>query len=248
MSAKNPLAVVIMAAGMGKRMAWDGPKALLPLSGRPMMTHVLATARAANPSRIVIVAGYRREFIVNTYVGKDISYAIQEPQLGTAHAVSCAMEVLADFSGDVAVLSVDVPLIRASTIRNMILKKNETGSAATILTIVLDQPGSYGRIVRDGDRIIAAVEARDATAEQLEIKEVNTGIYVFDSTFLRKSLTKVKNNNAQGEYYLTDLIAIAVNEGRAVTSITTTDEIEVLGVNTIDDLERIHFAVDSFVD
>lgn len=237
-----------MAGGMGKRMAWDGPKALLPLSGRPMLSHVLATARASVPARIVIVAGHRSEMVIHAFYGDDLTFTVQEPQMGTAHAVSCAMERLAGFSGSVAVLSADVPLIRASTIKKMVNKREETGSAITVLTISLEQPGSYGRIVRDGDKIIAAVEARDATEEQLKIKEVNTGVYVFDSTFLIRALPKVKNNNAQNEYYLTDLISIAANEGRLVTGLTTTDEIEVLGVNTLDDLERIHYAVASFTD
>lgn len=247
MNMRNPLAVVIMAAGMGKRMThWDGPKALLPLSGRPMLSHVLATARSLAPARIVIVAGHQRNLIMNTYVAPDVTFAIQEPQMGTAHAVSCAIDVISAFCGEIAVLSADVPLIRTTTLQEMLRKMRETGSAITVLTVLVDQPGSYGRIIRDGDKIVATVEARDATPEQLRIKEINSGVYVFDSEFLHRALPKIRNNNAQGEYYLTDLIAIAAKEGDVVTSITTTDEVEALGVNTLDDLERIHFAANTY--
>jgi bifunctional UDP-N-acetylglucosamine pyrophosphorylase/glucosamine-1-phosphate N-acetyltransferase len=246
MTGENPLAVVIMAAGMGKRMKWDGPKALAPLCGRPMLAYVLETARALSPARIVIVVGHKREMIMDAFPEPDVAFATQEPQMGTAHAVSCSRGALADFSGDVAVLSADVPLIRPSTLRGMIQKKKEIGSAIAVLTIVLDQPGSYGRIVRDGERIIATVEARDATAAQLKVREINSGVYVFDSGFLFHALGKVKNDNAQGEYYLTDLIAMAVNDGHVVAGVTTADEMEALGVNTLEDLERIKSAMRPF--
>lgn len=239
MTGENPLAVVIMAAGVGKRMKWDGPKALAPLCGKPMLSYVLETARALSPSRIVIVVGHRREMVMDAFAAPDTTFAIQEPQMGTAHAVLCAREALMGFSGDVAVLSADVPLIKPSTIRGMINKKKKMDAAIAVLTIVLDQPGSYGRMVRDGERIIATVEARDAAPGQLEIKEINSGVYVFDSEFLFRSLDRVENENAQGEYYLTDLIAMAVNEGRAVVGITADDEMEALGANTLEDLERL---------
>lgn len=246
MTGENPLAVVIMAAGMGKRMKWDGPKALAPLCGRPMLAYVLETARALSPARIVIVVGHKREMIMDAFAGPDVVFAVQEPQMGTAHAVSCARSALPDFSGDVAVLSADVPLIKPSTLRGMIQKKKETGSAIAVLTLVLNQPGSYGRIVRDGERIIATVEARDANATQLKIGEINSGVYVFDSEFLFRALNEVGNDNAQGEYYLTDLIAIAVNGGHMAAGVTTDDEMEALGVNTLEDLERIKSAMRPF--
>jgi len=243
MTGENPLAVVIMAAGIGKRMKWDGPKALAPLDGRPMLAYALATARALSPSRIVIVIGHKREMIVSAFAEPDVAFAIQEPQMGTAHAVLCAREALAGFSGDVAVLSADVPLIKPSTLRGMIQKKKEMGAAIAVLTIVLDQPGSYGRMVRDGERIIATVEARDANAGQLKIREINSGVYVFDSEFLFRALDEVRNDNAQGEYYLTDLIAMAVTGGRAVVGVTADDEMEALGANTLEDLERLRSAL-----
>lgn len=240
---ENPLAVVIMAAGMGKRMKWAGPKALAPLCGRPLLAYVLDTARKLSPERIVVVVGHKREMVMDAFAEPDVVFAIQEPQMGTAHAVSCALSALADFAGDVAVLSADVPLIKTSTLRSMIRKKKETGSAIAVLTLVLNQPGSYGRIVRDGERIIANVEARDATPEQLKIREINSGVYVFDSAFLFRALGKVKNDNSQGEYYLTDLIAMAVNEGHAVAGVTADDELEALGANTVEDLERLRAAM-----
>jgi bifunctional UDP-N-acetylglucosamine pyrophosphorylase/glucosamine-1-phosphate N-acetyltransferase len=243
MTGEKPLVVVIMAAGVGKRMKWDGPKALAPLCGRPMLSYVLETARALSPARIVIVAGHKREMIMSAFAAPDVAFAIQEPQMGTAHAVSCAREALTGFSGDVAVLSADVPLIKPSTLRGMIDKKEKFGAAIAVLTIVLEQPGSYGRMVRDGERIVATVEARDATAEQLKIREINSGVYVFDSEFLFRALDEVKNDNAQGEYYLTDLIAMAVNEGRMVVGVAADDEMEALGANTLEDLERLQLAI-----
>jgi UDP-N-acetylglucosamine diphosphorylase/glucosamine-1-phosphate N-acetyltransferase len=243
MTGEKPLAVVIMAAGVGKRMKWDGPKALAPLCGRPMLAYVMDTARALHPSRIVIVVGHKRETIISAFSAPDVAFAIQEPQMGTAHAVSCAREALTGFVGDVAVLSADVPLIKPATLSRMTDKKGAMGAAIAVLTIVLDQPGSYGRMVRDGERIIATVEARDANATQLKIKEINSGVYVFDSEFLFRALDEVKNDNAQGEYYLTDLIAMAVTEGRVVVGITAGDEMEALGANTLEDLERIESAM-----
>lgn len=243
MTGEKPLAVVIMAAGVGKRMKWDGPKALAPLCGRPMLAYALDTARALCPARIVIIVGHKREMIVSAFAAPDVAFAIQEPQMGTAHAVSCSREALTGFVGDVAVLSADVPLIKPSTLSGMIDKKKEMGAAIAVLTIVLDQPGSYGRMVRDGERIIATVEARDANAEQLTIREINSGVYVFDSEFLFRALDEVKNDNAQAEYYLTDLIAMAVNEGRAVVGVTADNEMEALGANTLEDLERIESAM-----
>lgn len=228
-----------MAAGMGKRMKWDGPKALAPLNGKPMLAHVLETARQLKPERIVIVVGHKREMIMESFAAPDVVFAVQEPQLGTGHAVLCAKEALAGFNGDVIVLSADVPRIRLSTLNQMISAKQETGSAMTILTVILENPASYGRIIRDGERIIANVEARDAAPEQLAIREINSGVYVFDSTFLFRALPNVGAKNAQGEYYLTDLLAMAVNDGLTVSGVVTENEMEALGANTIEDLERL---------
>lgn len=234
-----PVSVVIMAAGKGTRMKSDLPKVLHEFRGEPLLSHVIRTARSVGPEKIVVVAGHGRELVMDRFAGEGVEFAVQEPQLGTGHAVAQAEKALEGFHGAVVVLSGDVPLLKKETVEEMLDTFRRTGSAITALTCELDEPGAYGRIVRRGGRVVANVEARDATPEQLAIKEINTGIYAFDARFLFSALRSVNRDNAQGEYYLTDLIAIAVEEGKAVTAVAARDPLEIQGVNTVEQLRSL---------
>ncbi len=234
-----PIATVIMAAGKGTRMQSDLPKVMHNLAGRPLLAHVIETARKVNPSRIVIVVGHGRDLVMDRFRGEGVEFAVQEPQLGTGHAIARTEPVLGDFAGLIITLSGDVPLLGAETLKKMIQVHQDTKASLTVLTCEPDDPGAYGRIVRRDGRIVANVEARDATEAELSIREINAGVYVFDSGFLYPALKKVDNNNAQGEYYLTDLIRIAVESGLTVSSCKTEDPVQAQGVNTKEQLESL---------
>ncbi len=235
-------AVVIMAAGKGTRMKSDLPKVLHTLAGKTLLEHVLKTARALDPEKIVVIVGHGRETVMERYKNTDIQFAVQEPQLGTGHAIAQAGPAFKGFKkGLIAALSGDVPLLRPETLKSMIAAQVETGSAITVLTCHMENPGSYGRIMRSGGKIVANIEAKDATEKQLAIREINSGIYVFDGDFLFPALKRINNRNAQGEYYLTDLISIAVKDGLAVSGVLASDPAEIQGVNTagqLADLEK----------
>ena len=232
------LAVVIMAAGKGTRMKSDLPKVLHELAGKPLLAHVVETARQLEPERIVVVVGHGRAQVMDRFKGEGLMFATQEPQLGTGHAMMQARGALAGFRGAVVVLSGDVPLITAATLRAMLAAHRRAGAAVTALTCEMDDPGSYGRILRDHGRVIANVEAKDATAEQLAIREINSGVYVFDADFLLPALDQLTSDNTQREYYLTDLIAAAVRAGKAVEGVRAEDLVEIMGVNTV---EQLHY-------
>lgn len=215
------------------------PKVLIKLKGRPLLAYVLETSRAVSPQKIVVVVGHKREKALEMFNADDLTFVTQEPQLGTGHAVAKTEETLADFNGDVVILSGDVPLITKETIERLVETHRKKNSSITVLTCDLDEPGSYGRIVRENDKITANVEAKDATKEELEIREINCGVYVFNKNYLFPALKRLNNENAQGEFYLTDLINMAVEEGRDVTGVKTRNHREALGVNTLEDLESL---------
>ena len=232
--------IVILAAGMGKRMRSDLPKVLHPLAGKPLLGHVLDTARALQPARIVVVYGHGGELVPSRYPDADLTWALQEPQRGTGHAVMQAVEHLDDRQPTL-VLYGDVPMIRAATLQRLAGAAGE--HALAILTVELDDPTGYGRIVRTGGRIARIVEHKDATPEERAIGEVNTGIMVVPTPALRRWLTLLSADNAQGEYYLTDIVAHAVSDGVPVVSAAPAAVWETLGVNSklqLAELERCH--------
>jgi bifunctional UDP-N-acetylglucosamine pyrophosphorylase/glucosamine-1-phosphate N-acetyltransferase len=227
------LAVVILAAGQGKRMKSDLPKVLQPLAGVPLLGHVISRARSLKPSSMHVVYGYGGD-AVRTALAKedppngDLKWALQAEQLGTGHAVMQAMPNVAD-DELVLVLYGDVPLIRAETLRQLI---DAAGAKAmSLLTVMLDDADGYGRIVRQRGAIQKIVEQKDASRSQLKIREGNSGIMAVPAKLLRKWLGRLKNANAQGEYYLTDIIAMAVKDKVKVTPIISPTVGEVLGVN-----------------
>lgn len=234
---------MILAAGKGTRMKSDLPKTMLPIAGRPLLSYVLDTARSIPHEKTIVVVGHKKETIMDEFRDTGVEFVTQEPQLGTGHAVAQAEKALSGFDGDVIILSGDVPLLKPETIKSLLELHRQNNASITVLTFEPEDPGSYGRIIRDGARIIANVEAKDATDEQLKIREVNSGVYVFKSSFLFPYLHRVDNQNAQAEFYLTDLINLAAKEGLTVCGMKTGELCEVMGANTPEDLKALEKAL-----
>ena len=231
------LGVILLAAGQGTRMKSALPKVLHPLVGRPLFHHVLTTAQRLAPARVAVVIGHGAESVRQSYRGPDISWAIQEKQLGTGHAVRCAEALFDNFSGDILILSGDVPLIKEMTLQTMLERHRSRKADLTLLTASLDRPMGYGRILRDViGSLSAIVEEKDASDVQRQIREVNVGVYVASSAFLFAALAALKNDNRQGEYYLPDIAAIGLNQGKIVETVHVADAREIQGVNTREEL------------
>ncbi len=237
----NSLNVVILAAGRGTRMHSDLPKVLHCLAGRALLDHVLATARALKPARLCVVYGYGGDALPKAVQGNDIVWALQARQLGTGHALQQALPHL-DAQGVTLVLYGDVPLTRQDTLQRLLQQAGSDSMA--VLTVALSDPTGYGRIVRDTDgRVARIVEQKDASDAEKRINEVNTGIIAAPTARLARWLAGLSNDNAQGEYYLTDTIAMAVAEGMPVATSHPHHEWEVLGVNSklqLAELERVY--------
>ncbi len=233
----NAPQVVILAAGQGKRMRSHLPKVLQPLAGRPLLSHVLHASRSLSPARLCVVVGHGGSAVRESLDAKDITWVEQSPQLGTGHAVMQALPQLAA-DGVVLVLYGDVPLISPATLRALV-QAAAPGKLA-LLTQVLQEPGGYGRIVRDRDgRVARIVEEKDASAEERAIAEVNTGIMAIPGARLRAWLERLRSDNAQGEYYLTDVVAAAVADGVAIEVRHPAAEYECLGVNSKRELANL---------
>ena len=229
-TANRPLACIVMAGGKGTRMRSALPKVLHPIWGRPLLGWVIAAVREAGAERVVVVVPPDAADAVAAVAG-DAETVIQHDQLGTGDAVRCAMPPLEGFTGDVLIVSGDTPLLTAELLGGLVDAHVAEGAAATAATFQIDQPGSYGRVIRDAAGI-RIVEAKDATPAELEVDEVNAGLYVFDADALRPALAGLTNDNAQGEYYLPDVVpAIAAAGGRASASLVA-DASLLLGVNT----------------
>ncbi|MEO0616186.1 MAG: bifunctional UDP-N-acetylglucosamine diphosphorylase/glucosamine-1-phosphate N-acetyltransferase GlmU [Pseudomonadota bacterium] len=235
MTAHNPLQIVVLAAGQGKRMRSALPKVLQPLASRPLLTHVLDTAAALSPERTVVVYGHGGAAVREAMSARDVAWAEQAEQNGTGHAVQQALPELSD-SGRVLVLLGDVPLLQAQTLRDLLDETPEDGVG--VLSVRVADPSGYGRIVRDAaGGVQAIVEHRDATAEQHQIDEINTGVFVLPAAQLTGWLGRITPHNAQGEYYLTDVIGLAVADGAPVSATACADAEEVMGIN-----DRVHLA------
>ena len=223
------LEILVLAAGVGKRMRSSLPKVLQPLAGRPLLGHVLATARELAPRKVIVVHGHGAEAVREAFNGEPVEWVLQSEQLGTAHAVMQAMpRVSAD--ADVLILYGDVPLMRAATLQRL-LKAADGGLA--LLTAEPEDPAAYGRVVRDGaGRVAKIVEQRDASPAERAIREINAGFYALDAKRLSGWLKKIGNRNAQKEYYLTDLVSLAVGDKVPVAAVKTDDAWEAAGVNT----------------
>ncbi len=234
---RRALAAVVLAAGQGKRMKSPRAKVLHAVAGTPLVGHVLAAVEPLGVSTVVVVVGHDAE-AVRAAAG-DAKIAVQQQQLGTGHAVLQAKKALAGFDGDVLVLCGDVPLLRTETIHELVRLHRRVGAKATVLSAVVEDPSGYGRIVRGAeDGELRIVEDADASDEELSIDEINTGTYCFDARFLFQKLARLGRDNAQGEYYLTDLVE-AASESKSAACVTLEDGDEGHGVNTRADLARI---------
>ena len=228
---------LILAAGKGTRMYSDLAKVLHPICGKPMLSYPLAAVKGLPCDRILAVIGHQAERIQEVFAEAQVEWVVQSQQLGTAHAVLCALPRLTGFAGTVLICCGDTPLLTAETLRIFLERHHEAGVDLSVLTMVLEEPGSYGRILRDSKgRVKGIVEAKDAQVEQRGIHEVNTGIYCARADLLHAVIPNIGNTNAQAEYYLTDLVHRAVERGWKVETVVAADPHEFLGVNTRDEL------------
>jgi bifunctional UDP-N-acetylglucosamine pyrophosphorylase/glucosamine-1-phosphate N-acetyltransferase len=234
-------AAVILAAGKGKRMKSDLPKVLHPIHGRPMIKLLLDRLVPLSFEKIILVIGHEAEMIEAELADYPVTFALQTEQLGTAHAVGMAADQLADFDGTTLVAAGDVPFLSIESIENLFKVHEQTNAAATCLSAVFDDPTGYGRIVRQEgtDFIKDIIEHKDASPEVLAIQEINTGTFCFDNRRLFETIDEIGNDNAQGEYYLTDAVKLLYRKGLPVSVVQASNPDEVCGINSVDQLEAL---------
>ena len=238
------LAVVILAAGKGTRMKSDLPKVLHPLAGRPLLAYTLEAARALGAGRIIVLVGHGADQVRQAFAGQtDLTFVLQEPQLGTGHAVMTAAPALADWIGPILILCGDVPGLKPATLTRLLEEHQGAGSALTVLGMELADPGAYGRLVTQGDQLLRIVEYRDATDRERAICLVNAGIYVASPGPLSAALPKLSDHNDQREYYLTDLVEILRAQGERVGFSLCPDPDQVAGVNSREELMKLERAL-----
>ena len=237
MSRDRKTAAAILAAGLGTRMDSELPKALLDLGGRPIIAHVLDAVVAAGIEDIVVVIGHRGE-LVQQAIGNGVRYAVQECQRGTADALMCARQALEGFQGRLFALYCDVPFVPADLLRRLARECETTRAAAAMVTVELDEPGRYGRIVRDAaGKVTGIKEAAGATPAELAIKEINAGIYCFEAPLIFEIAAEIQPDPVKGELYLTDAIGLLASSGYEVAVVKADDPAVVMGVNTPAELE-----------
>ncbi len=235
---------VILAAGKGTRMKSDLPKVLCPVVGRPMIHFVIDALLAAGVRRQIVVVGYQAELVQRELASRDdaeLEFVLQAEQLGTGHAVQCCREPLADQQGPTMVVAGDSPLIQPSSLRTLFDHFAKTRPALLLGTLKKDDPSGLGRIVRNEDgEFVGIVEHKDATAEQLQIREVNMSTYLFSTPDLRRALSMLDNDNAQAEYYLTDCARLLRDAGRPVAALPALQPCESLSINNPDELQLVN--------
>ncbi len=243
MSPDRPAAVVVLAAGEGTRMRSSIPKVLHPVGGRSLVHHAVVAAAALEPVHLAVVVGHGRDQVTSHLheVAPTATAVVQDQQLGTGHAVQCALESLPELDGTVVVTYGDVPLLTADVLRSLLDAHAEQGNAVTVLTAHLADPAGYGRVLRgERDQVVGVVEQKDATDEQRSIREVNSGVYAFDAKTLRAGLSRLDTDNVQGELYLTDVVGHAVADGLQVGALAVVDTWAVEGANDRVQLAALH--------
>jgi len=234
------LVTIILAAGKGKRMKSDLPKVLHPLANKPLVHYVIELASTLGSERTLLVVGHGRDQVIEATRNLGVEWVIQDQQLGTGHAVAVCKHRLAEFAGDLLVLSGDVPLLQRETMLKALDLHRASGAAATVLTFRPDDPHGYGRILRgEDDRLIGIVEERDATETERRLSEVNSGVYLFQGQRLLPTLDQIGNDNASGEYYLTDCIKILARSDDRLSVFFVDDPLELAGINDQEQLDGL---------
>ncbi len=231
------LGVIILAAGEGKRMKSGRPKVVHSLSGKPLLAYVLETARRLKPKKLAVVVGHGAEEVKKECGDSAITWVHQEKQLGTGHAVGCTGKIFEGFSGEVLILSGDVPLISKESLLGLLRCHREQNAVLTFVSASLAEPAGYGRVLRDDKgSLLGIVEERDASEKEKQIREINAGIYAASARFLFDALKGLSNRNQQGEYYLPDVVGVALKNGQTVGTVHAEDPREILGINTREEL------------
>jgi len=234
------VAVIVLAAGLGKRMKSEKAKVLHEVLGKPMVVHVVEAARQVAGTVIVVVGNQADDVRRVVSRSADALYAHQDRQLGTGHAVMCALPHLPEGCEQVVILCGDAPLVRASTLKGLVRDHLKHGRDVTLLAVDLERPSGYGRVLLDRDgRLSGIVEEADADEDQRAVRTINSGIYCVSRRFLAEALPRLDRRNAQGEYYLTDIIRLGYGDGRVIGVCRGEDPDEILGVNTPEDLRRV---------
>jgi len=234
------LSIIVMAAGKGTRMQSDLPKVLHQANQRPLIEYVLDTSLALDPQKVVLIIGHQADLVKAATARYNVCTALQEPQLGTGHAIMQAETELRNFQGEVLILSGDAPLVNPRTLKNLIAFHHANKAVATVLTADLDDPTGYGRVIRKpgSDTVLKIVEQKDASPTERDVREINSGIYVFNAAILFESLQQITTHNAQKEYYLTDVFSICFQSGRHVCAFKTDNPNEIIGINTPEQLKE----------
>jgi bifunctional UDP-N-acetylglucosamine pyrophosphorylase/glucosamine-1-phosphate N-acetyltransferase len=242
----KPIVAVILAAGKGKRMKSDLPKVLHKLGGKPMVEYVVETAKNVGVEKIILVIGYKWELTQNTlkYLSDGnfgrVEFVVQKEQLGTGHAVLQTKDHLSNFDGDILVLCGDMPLLTSNTLKRLLEEHRTKKAVATVLTAILEDPSRYGRIIRNKDGMVEKiVEYKDAYANEIKIKEINTGAFCFDSKSLFSVLDEITADNKQREYYLTDALEFLRKQNLPIWAVIAPNPQEGLGINSQEELERM---------
>ena len=246
----DPLGVIVLAAGLGKRMRSAQAKVLHRLAGKPLLSHVIQATQRLHPDRIVVVVGHQAEAVQQACGGQGISFALQQDQRGTGDAVLAAQPSFTHWQGDVLIVCGDTPLLTTTTLAQFVQQHRSRQTTLSVLTVRMPDPAQYGRVIRaqagqaqhaDG-QITKIVEARDASTDELAVNEINSGIFCVRADFLFAALQRLQPNNAQGEYYLTDIVAQAVDEGLATQAVCFDDADELGGINSREDLAKMEQA------
>jgi UDP-N-acetylglucosamine diphosphorylase/glucosamine-1-phosphate N-acetyltransferase len=237
---ERKVSAVILAAGKGTRMKSDLAKVLHHLCGKPMLTYSIEVARAIDAENIAVIVGHQADMVRETFKEQGLIFVEQREQLGTGHAVLQARNTFCHYHGTILILCGDVPLLRPSTVIALYKHHISEKATLTVLTTILNDPTGYGRIIKRGSagEVVRIVEEKDGSPDEKKIREINTGIYCVEADFLFRAVTEIGNENVQKEYYLTDIVGIAWEQGFKTRSFIAVDSYEVMGINTLFDLTR----------
>ena len=237
----KPNIIIILAAGKGTRMKSELPKVLHLLKNKPLLSHVIDTSKNLSPSKIIVVVGYKKELIINQFKNDNLIFVEQKQLLGTADAIKSCLPELKDFNGNVLILSGDVPMIKVETLMNFFNRHNKYQALGSLISTDLEDATGYGRIIKnENNQLSGIVEHKDANQEQKSIKEINSGIYIFDSKILMDKIPLIKNDNMQKEYYLPDIFDFINKYQTSIYKIKDYNEIS--GINTIEQLQELETA------